>query len=237
MQVLTSPTFHPATHPRWRDAIQQTWSYLTTYYNVQTNPNCSTTLRFHCSPNVVPPVPRATQFLRIAQAIIHFEPVLDLSLPVRAESEPTKRNWRDNPLLGQANLTQAESIALLEDTSNLRGSSAAMVSTILGHDTMWDRTRYTWSLRQVPGMDVFMFSKPIVCERGEDLIHCADMNLSFLRAAIACSSPAQLQMIAMNQHGLRYFLSGQLINTRRRLIEGVWWQVDTGSGQRVVRRT
>jgi hypothetical protein len=244
--VLQSPTFNTATHPRWREAIKQTWSYLTRYYDIHGDEASYTSLKLHCNPDFAAPVPAATQFKRIAQAIIHFEPVLDLSMPDRVGSRVlTRRNWRDNPLLGRANQTQAESIALIEDIPtnnnntrsdrhiNIRGSPEAMVSSILGHNTAWAQTQYTWYLEHSE-IDVITFTKPLVCERGEDAILWSDLILSFLRAAVTCPSPARLQRIAMNHYGLRYFLSGQLGITSRKLIQGVWWHVDIRSGQPVM---
>ena len=243
MLVLMSPVFDTATHPRWREAVKQTWLYLIRYYDIQSNSETATSLVVSCNPVFAAPKP--TQFKRIAQAVIHFEPVLDLFVPARAGTTVvTKRNWRDNPLLG--NQTQAESIALIEDIPidntrtdrhiNIRGSPEAMVGAIMGHYNPWDPIRYNWYFKKHGELDVITFGKGLVCERGEDVIRWSDFVLSFLRAAVSCPSPARLQRIAMNRCGLQYFLSGQLGITRRKLIQGVWWHVDIMSGQRVVRQ-
>jgi hypothetical protein len=234
--MLQSPLFNTATHPRWREAVKETWTYLTRCYEIQGDNQCVTTIRLHCIPSF-----QAPQLKRIAQAIIHFEPVLDLFMPDKDGSEIVmKRNWRENPLLGQSNQTQAQSIALIEDIPITgTGGSGPMpqdlVSSIMGHDTVWSETRYLWYLRYRQ-TDVMTFCKPVVCESAEDAVRWSDLILSFIRAALACPSPTRLQMIAMNHCGLQYFLSAKLRNTSRKRIQGVWWYVDLGSGQRVVRQ-
>lgn len=243
MVVLMSPAFNTATHPRWRESVQETWSYLIRYYDIQ---GTSTTILVDCNTDFAASPPIPTQFKRIAQAIIHFEPVLDLFVPARAGTTVvTKGNWRDNPLLGRANQTQAESIALIEDIPiddtmtdrhiNIRGSPEAMVGSIMGRSNPWDLTHYNWYLWKHGDLDVITFGRPLVCERGEDAIQWSDLILSFLQAAVTCPSPARLQAIAMNQHGFRYFLSGQLGITSRKLIQGVWWHVDIRTSQPVRR--
>ena len=228
--------FNTAEHPRWREAVNQTWSYLTRYYQIRGDSQCATTIRLHCDPSF-----SAAQLKRIGQAIIHFEPVLDLFMPDRAGTEIVcKRNWRDNPFLRRDNLTQAGSIAFIERIPNIQvdrvgPSPENWVTILMGHDTVWDGTRYVWYL-QNRQTNVTTFCKPVVCERAEDAIHWSDLVLSFIRAALACPTPARLQRIAMNPFGLRYFLSNDLGNTRRRLVAGVWWHVDMSSGQLVVRQ-
>jgi hypothetical protein len=233
--TLRSPLFNTATNPHWRDAVTEAWAYLTRNYEIQGGNQCLTTIGLQ----YVPDAP-ALQLRRIAQAIIHFEPVLDLFMPDRAGSEVVRRrNWRDNPMLGQDNTTQAEAIDLIQDIRTTvvggHGSPESLLSSIMGYDTICTQRRYIWYLAHNHLMDLITFSKPVVCDTAEDAIRWTGLILSFVQAALACPSPAHLQRIAMTRCGLQYFLSNNQGATRRRLIRWVWWHVDIASGQPVVR--
>jgi hypothetical protein len=177
-----------------------------------------------------------TDHKRIAQAIIHFEPVFDLLMPDQHESELfIRRNWRDHPRL--ANFNQAESIALIEEIS----AEMPVGNTLPGGrwvgPLLWpDSERgvlsnYSWNLSR--NLEIQFGRLPASATAG-DSVRWANFTLSFVQNAIACSSPAQLQKIASNRLGLQYFLTRKLRNIRTRLIKGISWHVDIQSNQPIV---
>ena len=207
------------------------------HYIIQEAHHSNTIVRINLDPFYI-----RTDAKRIAQAVIHFEPVFDLFMPDQDQFAPhTRRNWRDHPELGRAGLNQAQSIDLVEEISaNMLPENDRFHRTLVGTH-LWPGVLHTfpynyswsWSLDTHQLRPVEFGRLPASATPG-DLIMWADLVLSFVRAAIACPFPAQLKSIASNRLGFQYFLTGKRGPTRRKRIQGVWWHVDIQTNRPVV---
>jgi hypothetical protein len=90
----------------WRQPITEAWKMLYRHYNIRQSNECSRrmSINLHILGNE-----KATVVKRLAEAIIHFELVLDVYIrgatDYQAHRQPLKRIWRDNPALGGAGKT------------------------------------------------------------------------------------------------------------------------------------
>lgn len=214
MQVrLISPYFDTSDHSKWRKDIEATWKYIREHFEIQSNSSFETRIHVKATP-----VYRTSESKKIAQAIIHFEPCWETLMSNDGEPyQPTRRNWRDNPRLGQANLTRAQSIDAIQasspDTSVLNSVEPKRLIQAGKEDhnyswwfnTLWRDSHRAIEYRNLP---------PI--ESAYDSIQRADLVVSFVKGAISCSSPGNLQRITPDNAGLRAFLSGCGLGTAYR---------------------
>lgn len=228
--TLLSPGFHASLS--WREDVQELWKYLDDHYVIQEVRHSNTIIRI-----ILDNLYTRTDIKRIAQAVIHFEPVFDLFMPDQHEPTAfTRRNWRDHADLGQAGLTQAQSIDYLEEISASlpAGNDRSRRTLVCSH--LWPSAHFSWAWT----LDAHLI-KPVEFGRlpasatSGDVIIWSDLVLSFVHAAIACPSTTQLQYIASNRVGLQYFLTGKHNHARRKCIQGVWWHVDLQTNQPIVR--
>jgi hypothetical protein len=227
--TLMSPAFYGSSP--WRDHVEGLWSYLNEHYVIQEDHRSNTEVQI-----ILDPLFTIMDTKRIAQAVIHFEPIFDLFMPDLHESTNfTRKIWRDHPQLGGANLNQAESIARVEEIqANMPpGNDRSAMTSVCSR--LWPVIEYGWSwnLDACVAKPVEFGRLPASATPG-DVIFRADLVLSFVLAAIACPSPAQLQRVASNRLGLQYFLTGKLNPTSRKRIRGVWWHVDLQTNQPIV---
>lgn len=129
------------------------------------------------------------------------------------------------------NITRAETIARIESigvgvSHSIQGGVEVMRCVMDQHDEIG----YCWSLGRYYTNPI-AFSRPPASERAEEVIKWADLTLSFIQAAITCTSPAHLQRIAPTSSGLRYFLTGKLEGTTKKIIQGIGWYVDLRTNQ------
>jgi hypothetical protein len=147
---LMSPTFYRSS--LWRDHVEGLWSYLNEHYVIQEDHRSNTEVQI-----ILDPLFTIMDTKRIAQAVIHFEPIFDLFMPDQHESTNfTRKIWRDHPQLGGANLNQAESIARVEEIqANMPpGNDRSAMTSVCSR--LWPATEYGWSWN----LDAYM-SKPV----------------------------------------------------------------------------
>lgn len=147
---------------------------------------------------------------RISQAVVHFEPFFIGKVVDHIRSKrPLKRNWRDNPRLGVANLGRPRAIAAIEATlpNQVVGDPTAMLDLIQAPNS--NGYPYYWSFVR-SGSDVqIQYQKPQGCATAGDAIMWMEFVVSFIQGSLACPSTKVLQEIPLSFEGLRYFMYGK----------------------------
>ncbi|ERF69809.1 hypothetical protein EPUS_08010 [Endocarpon pusillum Z07020] len=148
----------------------------------------------------VPPMPGVPQLKRLAQAVIHFDQALEISMPYQRDVTNRRRmkgNWRDSP--GLANKSRSEAIAAIEDAPN-----ATQLGLML-HGT--DSQFYQWCFSGIAGGIEVCNPREITV--AEDAVQWVDFVLSFVQGSLACRSRDNLERFPPNHEGLAHFLSGK----------------------------
>jgi hypothetical protein len=216
-----SPIFNTSECQHWRQDIEATWAYLNKYYTIRTRDHDGE-IRVWRRPVYTLPEQK-----RIAQAIIHFEPLFDILSPPSTLSWRPRRNWRGNNFLGRYSQTQA--IAAVEAAPNLSALKNLM-NWASGHNS-----GFCWEFYNIhyDAEEWVRYTTPPALESASNIIHWSNLILSFVQAAIACKTPGQIRKIAVNHLGLRHFLSGVLSGTALKPVQGIVQHVDLQTGQSV----
>ncbi len=189
--------------PAWRQDVQDIWTCLHHHYKISQSDSGDHYIFVSCTPKLT-----LRDFGQIAQALIHFEPTLELLVPNRST---VKRNWRDGDKFGKENRSRPQSIAAIEDfVSRLEESNPRhweQLRAFLTPSAPQDPGEWVWNLLSGSerGMDI---RRVATVPRAGDAVNWPEFVLSFVQASIACKSPQQLQSFECSPEGLRCFLSG-----------------------------
>lgn len=193
---LVSPIFQASRGSTWRKQVEEMWKFLGQYYDITGGQSCGT--HFHIS---IEPCFTLPQLKRIAQAAIQFEPAIEALIPAsRRGNKYAKSNWLDNPSLGHYNLSRSECIDKIAKVRNAE-ELVEMMGDTFDRDYSWNFT----SLRclKKPTLE---FRKPPVCTTVEQTLGWAEFTISFVQAAIKCSTSERLHQVPPTVQGLRWFL-------------------------------
>jgi hypothetical protein len=171
----------------WKKDLMATWTFLHTQYHIRRNTKWSTIISI--------PSDWVTPLLGvkgIAQAITHFDAILDKVLPLSAKPGSSMlRDLGQRSLLQQANRTQLQSIDAIEDAAVF----------------IWrHQIRASGSLWMFSGMNL-AHRKPPSFMLARDVIEWAEFAVPFVQASIACHAPGCLARFAPTYNGLREFMT------------------------------
>jgi transposase InsO family protein len=138
---------------------------------------------------------------RIAQAIIHFEPALEVLVPDhRRRTHFAKSNWLHANFLAADNKSRSQSVAYIEEQLNLRQIVDA-IQRPRDRDFCWNFQNLLLSEKRT-----IEFRKPPASTTAEEALSWAEFAMSFVQSSIKCESAAKLQAIPPNLRGLDWFL-------------------------------
>lgn len=193
---LISPILRAFPGSTWRKSVELTWKFLADRYDIDTNHRCGTHVHISLDPFF-----NVRELVRIAQAVLHFEPAIEALVPEdRRGNDFCKSNWLGSRQLGAANISRTDSIAKIgkiQDPSELircmgngedRGYSWNFLS-------LMDKNKRTLEFRKPPGSTTV-----------EQTLSWAEFVLSFIQAAIRCGSTEQLLKVPAHIGGLQWFL-------------------------------
>ena len=210
----------------WKKIVAFTWDHLDKNYKID-EPHLFTRIFTWSRGNKYTPGTEKlyiSKLKRLCIAIIHFEDVFhgvmehtDPPAESHVDDYHFRRNWRENPNLGQLPLSQAQSIyqiAAIED--KVENMNRLLQSIEPGVDD--DFIRYRWCLQGLflDDADVdfdadraVMFSIPRTCSSTANALRWIETVTLFVRAAFSC--PAALlgsRKYPPNVHGFASFLQG-----------------------------
>lgn len=196
---MVSPILHAFPGSNWRNHVKATWNFLHQNYKITGNDDCAT----HVHVSLDPPY-KVTEIKKIAQAVIHFEPAIEVVVPdSRRANRYCKSNWLNAPGFLRAKRTRPETIASLERETYLLDVLAAM-QPYTGNWCM-DRN-FCWNFSNISSKSTIEFRKPPASLDADTTLSWAEFAMSFVQAAIKCESPDALQKVPANIRGLRWFL-------------------------------
>jgi transposase InsO family protein len=156
-----------------------------------------------------------SEIKRIAQAVIHFEPALEMLVPdCRRRTQFAKSNWLHANCLAADNKSRSQSVAYIEEQLNLRQVVDA-IQRPHDRDFCWNFQNLLLSEKRT-----IEFRKPPASTTAEEALSWAEFAMSFVQSSIKCESAAKLQNIPPNLRGLDWFLRQSKVagaNEHRRL--------------------
>ncbi|KAF7508052.1 hypothetical protein GJ744_009634 [Endocarpon pusillum] len=202
--TLTSPLFHNSDPALWQEHVAMTWTYLTKYYQIREDAQCYNKVYINFDRS-------SWEFgdvKKIAQAITHFEPALDLLLHNgMSRSNSWLNNLPDTCFMEEANRTRSQAIAAIQDA----GRPWQMLRPLQGRGHVYCFICYynSWSVVWKMVMEPIHFCKPEATSVAAEAASWAYFAKLFIQAALACRSPQELQNIPPNHEGLQHFMSGK----------------------------
>ena len=181
-----------------------TWTYLIKHYQIQGHAQCYNKVYINLDRSSW----EFADVKKIAQAIIHFEPALDLLLPDGlSRSNSWLNDLPDKSFIEEAKRTRSQAIAAIQDACR----PWQMVRPIQGRGHIYCFLCYynSWSFVWKMVMEPIQFRRPEATSVAAEAASWADFARLFIQAALACRSPQKLQEIPSNREGLRHFMSGK----------------------------
>lgn len=202
--TLTSPLFHTSDPTPWQKHVEMTWTYLRKHYQIQGHDQCYHTVYINLDRSSW----KFADVKKIAQAIIHFEPVLDLIIP---DGLSRSNSWLDEPpgnlFIGEAKKSRSQAIAAIEDASRpwqifrpVQERGRAHFCPL--HYNSW---AFVWRVSIEP----IHFRELEATTVAAEAVSWTDFARLFIQAALVCRSSQKLQDIPTNHEGLRHFMSGK----------------------------
>lgn len=177
------------------------WEFLDENYEVTGNDACGTHVHISIAEGY-----SVTQLKSIAQSVIHFEPAFEAMVPPdRRGNEYARSNWIDNKHFGYARKTRAQSIALIEECTQIREIVELMCPEISKY--------WGWNFSNLvkDAKYTIEFRRGAVSTTVDDVFVWVELAMSFVQAAIKVESPDYLRKRPNTVQGLRDFLNQGLI--------------------------
>jgi hypothetical protein len=210
---LISPLLFTSDEVPWHQHVERTWECLNKHYEIRADGQSHNQIYI----NIEPPW-TSVQIKRIGQAIVHFEPALDLLAPHgskaswhRLAGSANRMNDSDSSLSttslreGRHNKTRTQSIAEIEDVIGTRQILRLVQERGHAHFRWhaYDRYYVVWRLVKESTQDNDLRASHVAA----NVVMWAGLAESFIQAAIKCQSPENLQKIAPHHEGLRQFMT------------------------------
>ena len=210
---LISPLLSTSSEVPWYQHVERTWECLNKHYEIRGDGQSYSQIYI----NIEPPW-TSVQIQRITQAIVHFEPALDLLVPhgIRAgwhrlAGSATRMNDSNSSLSktalreGWHNKTRAQSIAEIDDVVGTRQVLGLVQARGHAHFRLhaYDRYYIVWRLVKEATQHDNLAASLVTA----NVVRWAGFAESFIQAAIKCPSPEYLQRIAPHHEGLRHFMT------------------------------
>jgi hypothetical protein len=212
---LISPLLFTFDEIPWHKHIERTWEFLNEYYELRADGQSYTQIYV----NIESPW-TALQIKRIAQAIIHFEPALEMFTPQSGRTGLHRLPGSGNRMNDSAsslsntslrervyNKTRAQSIAEIEDVVGTR-QVMKLIQERGNVEFRWhayDRYYVVWRLVK----EETRFANFAGSLVAANVLMWTGLAESFIQAAVTCHSPEKLQKIAPNREGLRHFMTAK----------------------------
>ncbi len=190
----------------WQRHIEALWAFLDRHYVIKGDSDFDTDIVVSSQDREI----TIPYIKRVSQAVVHFEPfVMGKAVDQIRSKRPIKRNWRDNPRLGVANLGRPRSIAAIEAAlpNQLVCNPTAVLNLIQAPNSNGEP--YYWTILRTDSDVQIQFRKPQGCATADDAITWMEFVVSFVQGALACPSAQLLQQIPLSREGLRYFMYGK----------------------------
>ena len=148
----------------------------------------------------------ATVLKRIAWSVIHFEPAFEAIVPPdRRGNEYARSNWIDNKHFGYARKSRAQSIALIEECTQIRDIVELMCPDISKY--------WGWNFSNLVKDPKYTieFRRGAVSTKLDGVFVWVELAMSFIQAAVKVGSSEYLRQSPNTVQGLRSFLNQGLI--------------------------
>ena len=184
-----------------------TWTYLNKHYEIEGHVQYYNKVYINLDRHYW----ELADVKKIAQAIIHFEPALELLVPDGlSRSDSWSNELPNNSFLGEAKKSRSqaiEAIAAIQDASKIW----QMVRPIQerGHVYCCPCYYNSWSFVWRMVVEPLQVCTPEATSVAAAATSWADFARLFIQAALACRSARKLQDIPPNHEGLRHFMSGK----------------------------
>ena len=177
------------------------WGFLDENYEVTGNDACGTHVHVSIAEGY-----SATVLKRVAWSVIHFEPAFEAIVPQnRRGNEYARSNWIDNKHFGYARKSRAQSIALIEECTQIRDIVELMCP---------DMSKYWgWNFSNLVRDPKYTieFRRGAVSTKLDDVLVWVELAMSFIQAAVKVGSSEYLRQSPNTVQGLRSFLNQGLI--------------------------
>ena len=191
---LVSPVFKVFPGSVWRQHVVATWSYLNKVYHIKGNLCCATHVHISLDPWYT-----LSELIKIAQAIMHFEPAVTALIPTeRRNSRFAKSNWLDSPFLGGRNLSRAKAIACIGRITEPRAFIPVMQA--------FDDRNYAWNFVSLMDKKTIEFRLAPASTTADEVLAWTELVIEFVQSAVNCGSVEDLTRMPANVGGLRGFL-------------------------------
>jgi hypothetical protein len=179
----------------WRQHIRAAWRFLNENYMVTGNNNCSTHVHISRAEGY-----SLEDLKRVAQAVIHFEPVFEALLPAsRRGNEYARSNWIDNPALAYQNLSRVQSLNRIENLT--------MVDELIDLMNPNQSKYFGWNFLSIKTYQTIEFRRGAVSTSVTDVFMWVELATSFVQASLTVpTSVANLLQYPATVGGLRTFI-------------------------------
>ncbi len=193
---MATPLFVAFRGSTWRSHVQATWQYLQRYYEITGDVHCATHVHVSVEGGY-----SLEEVKRIAQAVIHFEPAFDALVPPQrrgGECEYAKNSWLDSDHLALENRNREQSIAYIDKITDFYS-----LLSVMNPD---NEKNYAWNFHSIPKYSTIEFRKPQASTTVDEVLSWAELEMSFIQAAVRFGSATRLKKVPSTVGGLRWFL-------------------------------